>query len=361
MPPLAARPTVRVPLPEAVDDWIGPVNEAYLTLVEHASQALRIIELDAPQIIVHYQQGRLQRTVAEVYHRVRHADARLVPPLCAPASTDEGVLELAFAGPDRLVIQRSDAILVVDTTGHELARLSPSGCTLRGVVDDRHAVFQGFTQRTQPYFVSEEHEQIWPSDFIMRGTRNLVGELSVIDLETMTYLERLPPSVPRTFVENDQPEDLVLGARRLFVGGDRPSATAYRAGLRFAKISGESSEIIDLRTGLTVVVAPTLYPNEVEEALDLASGEVVEHEWDDQGDGWGEAIGFADGRWFFVTGYGILHDHDSNEQLALVPAPHAVAFDSTCRLLALAHGGNDVVLVDRAARSVVARFTLAPE
>lgn len=132
------------------------------------------------------------------------------------------------------------------------------------------------------------------------------------------------------------------------------------AGMRFAKVSGETSEIIDMRSGLTVVLSPTVYPDEVGQALDLASGEVVEHEWDDQGGGWGEAIGFADGRWFFVSDYGILHDHDSAEQLALVAVPRNVAFDGTCRRLALAHGGNDIVIVDRAARSVFARFTLAP-
>ncbi|NOU27472.1 MAG: hypothetical protein HOO96_06135 [Polyangiaceae bacterium] len=360
VPPLAARPTVRLPLPEAIDDWIGPVNEAYLVLIERAARALRIVELDAPAIIVWSELGLLQHAFAEACRRVRRADARLVPALRAPASTEEGVLELAFAGAERLVVQRTDAILVVDTAGRELARHPPSGCTLRGVFDDRYAVFQGFESEAQPYSRGDDTEQIWAPEFLDRGTQNLVGAISVIDLETGTYLEQLPPSVPHTFVENDEPEDLFIGERRLFVGGDRPGATAYRAGLRFAKVSGESSEIIDMRTGLTVLVPPTVYPDEVKEALDLASGEVVEHDWDDQGGGWGEAIGFADGRWFLVSDYGILHDHGGAEQLALVPVPRTVAFDGACQRLAVAHGGDDIVIVDRAARTVVARITLTP-
>lgn len=56
----------------------------------------------------------------------------------------------------------------------------------------------------------------------------------------------------------------------------------------------------------------------------------------------------------------MLYDHDSADALALVPMPTTAAFDPTCRLVAVAHGGDDVVLVDRAARAVVGRFALRP-
>jgi hypothetical protein len=352
VPPIAARPTRMGAGPEAVDPWIGPVNEAWLRLIEHAIRDARLIELDAPPIILANEAGLLQRAFDEVFVRTQRAEARLVPAMSR--GVEEEVIALAFAGPERVVIQRGTGIRVVDVSGRELRRAAPSGCTLRGVIDEHLAVFHEIRRDLHPHW-PEEEDGLWPTAFVEHGIRHVIGEISVLDVDTGEYLERAPASVPRTFVENDQPEELLLGERRLDVGGDRPRAEAYTNDLRFAWIGGESTEVIALATGLTVARPASTFPDDVTVALDLASGEIIEHEWDDQGGGGACALAFAEGRWFVLDDYGVLRDHIGNDAIVLVPTPVAAAFDPSGARLAVCDG-NEVIVIDRSTRAIVARF-----
>lgn len=350
VPPLAARPMRGSAIPEAVDAWIGPVNEAWLELIEHAYRDIRLHEIGAPPIILANEAGHVQRALDEVFVGTRRAEAKLVPAMSR--GVEEEVLAIAFAGRDRIVIQRGTGIRVVDPSGRELRRAAPSGCTLRGVVDGHLAVFHEYRRDLHPSF---SEEGLWPSSFVERGAQQVFGEVSVLDVDTGEYLSHAPDAMPRTFVENDQPEDLFLGERRLHVGGDRPTAAAYTSDLRFAWIAGDSTEVIALATGLTVLRPAEVRPDDVKEALDLASGAMVEHDWDDTGGGGACAIAFADGRWLTFDHYGVLCDYMGNDAIVLVPPPPAAAFDPTGRQLAVIFE-EELILVDRATRAIVARF-----
>ncbi len=351
VPPLAARPMRKGHAPESVDPWIGPVNEAWRELVLYACRGPRLIELDAPRIIIANESGQVQRCFNEVMKRTRRAEAVLFPPLLR-ALHDEATA-LAFAGPTRLVIQRGDATRVVDIMGGELHRAPPSGCTLRGVIDGRFAVFHGLHRDADPGL--DEETGLWPAWFLARPTGTTIGEISVLDVETGHFLERAPDSVPRTFFENDEPEDLHLGERRLPIGGDRPGALAYTHDLRFAWV-GESScsEIVDRTTGFPVAIPADVYGNEVPDALDLATGETIAQEYEGAYDG-GFALAFADGRWLTLDSDGNLSDQLGTSPIALVPAPTAAAFDPAAARLALLVE-SEVVILDRVARTIVARF-----
>jgi hypothetical protein len=67
------------------------------------------------------------------------------------------------------------------------------------------------------------------------------------------------------------------------------------------------------------------------------------------------ALAFAEGRWFVLDGYGVLHDHIGNDAIVLVPTPVAAAFDPSGTWLAVCDG-NAVVVIDRSTREIVARF-----
>ncbi len=352
VPPLAARPSRKSTEPEAIDAWIGPVNEAWLEVIRLASMDTRLQELDTPPIVLANAAGNLQRALDEVYTRTRRAEGYLLPPMLRGLTDD--IVAIAFAGPERIVIQRGTGVRIVDVTGREIRTAPPNGCELRGVLDNRLAVFHDLRRDHHPLF--PEEEGLWPAELTERGMDHIFSPISVLDVDTGTYLERAPATMPRTFVENDEPEDLLLGGRRLDeVGGDRPVASAYTNDLRFAQISGESTQIIALATGLTVVRPATTYPDEITESLDLTTGAIVEHEWDDQGGGGASAIAFADGRWFTFDHYGVLCDHIGNEAIVIVPMATAAAFDPAGARLALVVD-NELVIIDRATRAILSRF-----
>jgi hypothetical protein len=351
VPPLAARPFHPSSEPEAVDPWIGSVNEAWLRVVEHAYRDSRINEIGAPRIILMNEAGMLQRALDDVYERTRRAEAWLVPAM--ERGSDEEIHAIAFAGPERIVIQRGSGIRIFDLSGREIHSAPPCGCILRGVVDGRFAVFHDFLRDIHPY--NSEPGQ-WPQALVEHGMAQIFSPVSVLDVHTGSYLERAPANTPRTFVENDQPEELFLGKRKLHeIGGDRPAASAYTHDLRFALVSGDSTQIISLATGLTLVRPATTYPDEIQESLDLTTGKIVEHAWDDQGGGGGIAITFSDSRWFTFDHYGVLCDHIGNEAIVIVPRASAAAFDPAGRLLALAVD-SELVIIDRVTRATVSRF-----
>lgn len=347
VPPIAARPMRPSELPEAIDPWIGPLNEAWLDLVERAGRDRRLIELDAPKVLLVNEAGMVQEALNKVYKRQRTTE--LVPPM--RNGTDDGALALAFAGPERLVVQYGDKTRVVDLQGHDLHVAPPAGCELRGVAGGRYAVFHGFRNDTHPY--SSEAEHLWPAGISEDGTLlRIVGELSVLDVDSGVFLASLPDGVPSTFAENGEPEELFLGGREIRVGGDRPSALAYTHDLRFLWVGDEASQILERATGVPIVIPA--HPGEVPQALDLETGEIVD-DYEEVSDGYGAAISFRDGHWYCVWSHGVLSDHLGNAPLAFTPAPKAAAFDPSGTRLALLTE-SEIVILDPRARTVVARF-----
>ena len=67
--------------PTAVDPWIGPINEAWRDLVAKACRQLRLLELDAPGIILHNE----ARMVQESFERVLAWSQR--PAMTPPSTT----------------------------------------------------------------------------------------------------------------------------------------------------------------------------------------------------------------------------------------------------------------------------------
>jgi hypothetical protein len=351
IPPPASRPLRSGSAPEQIDPWIGPVNEAWLGVIERAGRDLRLAELAAPPIILANEAGMLQQAFDIAFAATRFAEAKLVPPMLR--GLDHDVVALAFAGPERLVIQYGDATRVVDISGRDVHQAPASGCRLRGVVAHRFAVFHELRHDVHPMMT--EQIELWPATYAQDGwVATTVGELSVLDVETGRFLEVVPDAIPRDFVFNDQPEELFLGARNLRVGGDRPSALAYTHDLRFAWVGeDQSTEIIELATGL-----PMVYPAMVEEVtttLSLVDGTIGEREDDDGGHDAASAIAFAHGRWLLLWNNGIVTDHLGADPIALVPPPIAAAFDPSGTRLAVI-SDDEVVILDPRARMVVARF-----
>ena len=381
VPPPGDRPLAPLAAPTQVDPWIGPLNEAWVTLVERAGRERRLIELDAPSLILREERRRVQEAFEVVVRQTQQAAGRLVPPLVRPPDDleDAAVLCLAFAGPDRLIVQRRDEVSILDLSGHRLFRLPPAGTALRGVAAGRYAVFEGFFHKTHPVLAGTD-SGFGPDlvqldeDGTLRMAR-ILGEISVIDCRTGAYLERPPPGLCLRFVTNDQPEDLFLTTaggepiRRLRFGGDRPSALAYAPGLDLAWVGeeGDSTEIIDLDGG-----HPHAYPAEPGRddcpqwsllAAAAGEGEGGEEgdEEDDDEDEYDQfsakAVVFRDGAWHLLWSSGILCDHRARGAVRLDPLPEAAAFAPDGRTLAVIVRGT-VVLADVVRREVIGRFPL---
>lgn len=355
IPPPAARPLRQGSAPEQIDPWIGPVNEAWRSVIERAYLDLRLIELNAPPILTTNAAGALQRAFEAMLAETRTAEAKLVPSL--RRGLDSDAVALAFAGPERLVIQRGDATRIVDVSGRALHVAPPAGCQLRGVAAQRFAVFHGLHNGIHPIMTDEV--DVWPAwyahddDDGVRRITPTVDELSVLDVDAGAFLANVPEEVPRDYVYNDQPEELFVGTRKLRVGNDRPTLFAYTHDLRFAWVGEESTEIIDRETGL-----PVVYPANAGEATQgfaLAKGEMCDVESDLDAKDTGAAIAFTGGRWLVLWPQGVLTDHLGTDPLQLVPPPAAAAFDPGGERLAVIHDG-EVVILDHRARKVVARF-----
>jgi hypothetical protein len=349
-----------------VDPWIGPLNALWLVLVTRARRECRLIELDAPPLILDNEAGIVQQALDLVWNATRVPppvpgppsrpplyDDKLVPPLHhAPADLDahaeREMHRIAVLGPDRFLVQEPERVRIVERGAAR--ELPASGCRLVGILDERYAVFHGYFQATHPYLAAdsgfgEDHVRLEDGTTEVGRT---CGELSVLDLDGERYLERAPPSLPDRWVQNDEPEDLLLAsldgehAVRLAVGGDRPGVLAYGRDLAFAWV-GEDSDtwIIDVATGI-----PHCLPTDPERAarrLDLSTGELADGDPDDddlEDDGGGAAaIAFADGRWWLLWPSGILADHRGAGAVRLVPAPVAAALDAAGARLGCLIGG----------------------
>ena len=365
VPPITARPPRTRRSPELVDPWIGPENEAWVQLVFRAKRDLRLRELGAPEVIVAPEAAMLQRAFDAVFELTASSYSWLTPALTR--GIDNAVKGLAFAGEGRLLVQRGDHVRLVDLEGRELRLFEPADCTLRGVVDERYAVFQEIVEGGEHPSMSEDIT-IWPAWFAhvdARGCSRVVDPflaVSVLDLETGKYLVERPSWLPSAFPENHEPEELFFNDRPLFVGGDRPSAMSYTHDLRFVCVGDEQEmQILELESG-----RPATIPAHVSQAshqLDLATGVLgeLDPDLDVEPTPNGSAIVFADGAWRLLNPEGILTDHLGRDPVQLVPSPFASAFSPTGSRLAVTYFDRDdrveIAVLDLKARAVVARFS----
>ena len=169
--------------------------------------------------------------------RARARKRRAIP---GNVDVERAMRRVAVLGPDRFLVQEPERVRIVERGAAR--ELPASGCGLVGILDERYAVFLDYFQATHPYLVAdsgfgEDHVRLEDGATVVGDT---CGELSVLDLDGGRYLERAPPSLPDRWVQNDQPEDLLLvsldreHAVRLAVGGDRPGLFAYGRDLAFA-------------------------------------------------------------------------------------------------------------------------------
>jgi hypothetical protein len=212
VPPPEARPFVRDLAPTMIDPWIGPINQAWIGLIERATREARLVELKAPPVILEAEALAVQRAFEEVFEASKPA-LPLVPPLAsAPEElSEEDAIGIAFLNAESLIVQRADGVYVITDAGELVRAMPPAGCKLAGVLRDRIAVFRGFFQATYPYFMTN----IAPwGGFVFDDADNVrriaphVGELSALDCETGEFLTDVPAGLPRGGVQNGEPEDL---------------------------------------------------------------------------------------------------------------------------------------------------------
>ena len=368
VPPPAERPFVTGLGPTMTDPWIGPWGEAWAALVRQARRATRLLELDAPPIILRNEAAMLQRAFAEVWSvtrapkRVTTPTARpprvqrLIPALARPmpGMRRGTVVALANAG-DRLVVQRAGDVLVLDPSGRLLARHAPSGCHLRGT-SDGVAIFRDYVQH--PYLgatgFGTDHVTIDAEGTTFVAHTDV--EASALDLRS----GRLAEAALGAHVANDEPEDLFLEGENgeripVHVGGDRPQALAWAPGMRFAWVGeGEESMVIDLGTGIPQCFPAA--PEDTTEALSLRTGALRKRRWEAYDDDVSAAaVVFDGGTWRFLWSTGVLADAAGARRVRLTPAPRAAAFGPDGSLAV--YYGREVVVLDDALR-VASRFAL---
>jgi hypothetical protein len=338
IPPPRLRPLAARESATQVDPWIGPLNEAWLTLIDCASRERRLLELDAPALILKNESLRVQKAFQAVYAQTRRSLLPLLPPLASVPERlrAQAPIAMAFAGPERLAVQHADRVELIGLRESSRRALPPAGVRLLGVLDGRQALFEGYFDATHPMLVGTEAglgpDVVWldAQDVLQCSPR--WGEVSVLDCETGAYLAHAPDSLARRrFLAKDQPEDLFLAdaegdvVRRLRCGGDRPQALAHAPGLTHAWVgeAGCSTELIELERGIAHAhpVEPDadevprwhlLSQEDVAAIADAEDDDPEDDDYrddDDQDEYGASAVAFHADRWLLLWSSGVLCDH----------------------------------------------------
>jgi hypothetical protein len=385
VPPPGRRPLIPPAGSADLDPAIGRTNEAWLSLVERATRETRLIELEAPAVIVSNERCAVQRAFDAVVARTREDLRAPLPPLrSVPSGLSASDATALATIDDRLLQQTRDALHVRDREGRILATLPPCGLRLRGVVGGRYAIFEEFFAETEPTVQPEDcgyGREIFSDDGFFDAAR--FRELSIVDCDELRYLDRLPPGLPLRFVRNDQPEEIFFSddavpseSRALRVGGDRPELRAYAPGMTHGWVDGELGVILDLARGTPAAFVARCEEDETElPVLRWADAAPAEDEEDEGGDGdetddrdeedddeerdlalSASAIGFDRERrvWNLLWPDGVLADHRARRPAILKPAAQYAAFDPSGGLLLVARDEHFAWIdVDR--REVVRR------
>jgi len=271
----------------------GPVNEAYRALVQRALRWRRLLELNAPDIILNNERRLTQEALERLYAVVRDPppvatsgwsapdpeEDDLVPLLTLPLrppppidgdnddDDDDERTALVFIDDARLAVQRGARLAIVALAdGAVLARHDVGGATAVAS-DGAHLVLTAGT----PY-----------PDFGEEGPSALVG-LHVLDVARGAWLDRYPESLPSVFFTQDQPEDAGLTDLRdgrsltLDVPSDRPGVFAWARDQAFVWVGGDDADglVIGTRDGLVYLETGALALDPERGPFLLADGRLV--------------------------------------------------------------------------------------
>jgi hypothetical protein len=397
-----ADPSIRVPQP-------GVINEAYRALAVRALRVERLVELDAPAIILRNEEGLMQKALEELVRASRLRDdptAQLgsrkwkdsrgtsVPiarpaPSEPPLALDDPTHPFAGGPPDpalpcgclwldgeRLLLQFPYAAVVASRTdGRVLLERGIFGMTVR--TTDCTGPFAG--QRV--VFIGE-HPQKTESG-------SLCG-VAVLDTRSGGWLPTYPAELRAVTVLNDQPEDAFLydfrsdESLQLDVPSDRPRLCALSPDHRFVWAGGDGE------TGLLVSTDTGTVHAEVEEpGVDLEDGpflledgtvaatlgddEEGEDEGDDEGDEDGKeeegdegeaaaAVAFTltpQSRWRVLDSSGAVLDEE-RKLFTLAFVPQAAAFGPSGERLLAVTGTEALVIEVASPPRILQRIDLEP-
>ncbi len=373
VPPPDARPFVAPTTPTQVDPWIGPVNEAWRSVVLHANRQLRLNELSVPPVILRSEQRLMQQvfedvctlTVADHSKVTRvwpaatgQARRTSIPllgmPTTIPHELGDTIFGLFFVDEGRILVQRPKTTFLLDTSGKVLKELSGCGRVATSI--------QGSLVRMDRWCGKEwdwfGEDEYWE----LKSGRSSVA---VLDVDRGEYLTAYPADWPLRLVESDQPEDLVVHDETadpapaqialLRWGGDRPSIFASTRDARFAWV-GEASDtaVLDLDTGIPQL-DPVLTPeyNDGDQVVRLDDDE---YEIDDGCEDGAVALAITPQNHLrLLHGAGAVSD--GTRVLFWIPAEiGAAAFNPAANRLAVSVGEEILVISVTSRPKVVARF-----
>lgn len=394
VPPPSTRPFFGELVRGMVDPWIGPLNEAWRVLVQHANRQSRLIELEAPPIITRNEQRLVQRAFESVVAKTVATPVvtRLWPepkrppapvPLMGPPgkvpddATDE-IAGIIFVNETQLFVQRARGSWLVDSTGGVIAELPTTGRLATSV--------HGSRLRMATWMHSEwdwfEQDTYWDH----KGGKSSVG---VFDLDRGELLSTYPEDLPWRLIENDQPEDLVVGdvappsmdgdsereeaPAALRWGGDRPGVISMSRDARIAWVGeDDDTAVLDLDTGVPLLdpvmqaliddKAPVLLvPPPDGQLRARAEGDDEEErtiyerdEWDGIGAACAIAL-TAQNDLRLLHGTGVVSDGETT-LFRINAVISAAAFDPAAHKLAIAVGDEIVIVQAGPEPAIVGRF-----
>lgn len=361
--PPGDRPLLRIADPTVLALQAGPVNSAYRVLTERALRLRRLVELNAPLIILRNEEGMMQRAFerlvsavsanpAEEGRQAATAPRRLwkepAPqegPLLdeksrLPADADSPWAEeeldpevpcgCLWLDEGRMLVQLPDKALVLSLADgrvisrHEISRLRARSTDEAG----RRVVFLGE----------------YPG---LQGEGGELTDVAVLDTKTGEWLATYPPDLRSVTVINDQPEDAFLqdfrtGENvRLRIESDRPGLFAVARDHRFVWAGGcsASGSIVNTDTGIVHVEVPESSFDPSDGPFLLQDGstaaELAEEDAEESAPGAAAFVLTPAGRWRFLDPEGVVLE-DERKLFTLAFPRAAAAFDASGdRLLVL--------------------------
>lgn len=263
----------------------GSVNAAYARLLMWANRHKRLIELDAPDIILTNDHVILQELFEELIDAVRAGnlpggwerlqDERAVP--IAPPDAEMLEQEYRYAeelgethsmlwlDEERLAIAHGRTLRIVDVEGELEREIEIYPWPIRSLHQERFLVLSG---------------GLWDMHIADDEAAQGIGGVQVLDTTTWEFLDQVPSGVGLVSLQHDEPEDLYMvdwrhdRQARIELTSDRPSPGAYSRDGDFALATddGEGGLILELASGLPLVSLGRLNVGDRDVAFILRDG-----------------------------------------------------------------------------------------
>ncbi|MFU8806114.1 MAG: hypothetical protein ACNA8W_20045 [Bradymonadaceae bacterium] len=244
----------------------GSVNAVYTRFLMRANRLRRLIELDAPYIILANEEVMLQEFFEELIEVVRAGNVpggweRLgdegAVPIVAP---DEEMLEaeesyaehcgethsMIWLDEERLALARGGTLCIVGVGGELERELEIYPWPIRSLHQERFLVLSG---------------GLWDIHGAGDVATDGICGVQVLDTTTWEFLDEVPAGVGLVSLQTEEPEDLYMVDWRhdrqaaVYLTSDRPAPGAYsREGdFTLATDDGQGGLILELATGLPLV------------------------------------------------------------------------------------------------------------